>query len=325
MLDLLTFGEALVEVMRTEIDQPLDRPGLFTGPYPSGAPFIFAAQAARLGLRAGVVGAVGDDAFGRCMLDQMRADGIETRGVKVLPERTTGVAFISYNADGTRDFVFHAKHAASGQITPDMLDPALFEGLRCLHITGSALSLNAGALATGHRALELARAAGARITFDPNIRPQLMPPQLAREAFQPFVDAAEVLLPTVSEMTLLTGETQMRTAAERLRQRRSDLIIVVSRGSDGCTIYDAATPDGLHLPAFPVIEVDPTGAGDCFDAGFLSRWLAGDSLRDAARYGNACGALAVTVRGPMAGAKTAAEVEAFMEKHGSRKPRICEG
>lgn len=325
-LDLLTFGEALVEVMRTGVDQPLDSPGTFTGPYPSGAPFIFTAQAARLGLRVGAIGAVGDDAFGRCMLDQMKADGIESRGVRVLPDRTTGVAFVAYNADGSRDFVFHARHAASGQLSVGMLDPALFDRLRCLHIMGSTLSMSNDALNTGLRALEMAQAAGAKISFDPNLRPQLLAPDLAREAFQPFVAAADVLLPTVTELNLLTGIASVRDAAAKLIADKPSRIIVVTRGSDGCTVYSANHPDGIHVSGFPVIEVDPTGAGDCFDAGFLARWLAGDSLRDAARYANACGALAVTAKGPMAGAKTAVEVAAFLSRHShGRTPRICEG
>src|SRR5262245_8325337 len=111
-LDILTFGEALVEIMRAERDQPLDRAGTFLGPYPSGAPFIFAAQAARLGARVTAVGCVGDDAFGRCLLNQLTQDGVDPRGLHVLSTHATGVAFIAYNADGSRDFVFHVAQAA---------------------------------------------------------------------------------------------------------------------------------------------------------------------------------------------------------------------
>jgi sugar/nucleoside kinase (ribokinase family) len=68
------------------------------------------------------------------------------------------------------------------------------------------------------------------------------------------------------------------------------------------------------VPGFDVEEIDPTGAGDCFDAGFLVSWLEGAGPLSAARFANACGALAVTARGPMAGAKTRTEVEAFMQK-----------
>jgi fructokinase len=148
-LDLLTFGEALVEVMRTEIGQPLDRPALFTGPYPSGAPFIFAVQAARLGAQVGAIGTVGEDAFGKCLIDQLVVDGVDTRGVASLKTHTTGVAFVAYNHDGSRDFVFHAKAAAAGQLSASMLKPALFDGLKCLHIMGSTLSMHEDALEMG--------------------------------------------------------------------------------------------------------------------------------------------------------------------------------
>ena len=60
-MEIIAIGEILVEVMRTEVDQPLDRPALFTGPYPSGAPAIFASQAARLGHKTGMIGAIGRD------------------------------------------------------------------------------------------------------------------------------------------------------------------------------------------------------------------------------------------------------------------------
>ena len=87
-IDILTIGEALVEVMRADIGQPLNTPGPFTGPYPSGAPFIFAVQAARLGMKTAAIGSVGADAFGDCLLDQLRSDGVITAGVRRTPRST---------------------------------------------------------------------------------------------------------------------------------------------------------------------------------------------------------------------------------------------
>jgi sugar/nucleoside kinase (ribokinase family) len=310
-LDILTVGEALVEVMRTAVGQPLDRPGLFTGPYPSGAPFIFAAQAARLGAHVAAVGAVGQDAFGKCLLDQLQADGIDARGVRVLSTHTTGVAFVAYAADGSRDFVFHFRHAAAGQLSPDLLDTALFEGLGALHLMGSTLSIHAGALQTGLRALELAQSAGARFSFDPNLRPQLMPVEQAREAFDLFVRAADVILPTAEEAQLLTGQPTLAQAVDTLLSSKPGKVVIITQGRDGCTVY--TRHEAHRIPGFGVEEVDPTGAGDCFDAGFLVRWLAGDSVTDAARFANACGALAVTAQGPMAGARRLDEVRAFIQ------------
>jgi sugar/nucleoside kinase (ribokinase family) len=312
-LDILTFGEALAEIMRPDVDQPLDVPGPFVGPYPSGAPFIFAVQAARLGARVAGIGAVGDDAFGKGFIEYLHADGVDTSGVKTLNGYATGVAFIAYAGDGSRDYVFHVRHAAAGQLTPDMLDERLFDGLRLLHLTGSTLSINEQSLATGLRALHLAQQTGAKFSFDPNIRPRLMPVEQAREAFAPFVEAADVILPTEDEVCLLTGAPTLEEAAAALLQARPDRIVIVTHGKEGCTIYAAGTIQ--HIPGYTVDEVDPTGAGDCFDAGFLLRWLAGDSLADAAQFGNACGALAVTAKGPMAGAQRLATVEAFMRSN----------
>jgi tagatose kinase len=312
-MDILTFGEALAEIMRTDVDQPLDTPGPFVGPYPSGAPFIFAVQAARLGAKVAGVGAVGDDAFGTGFIEYLRADGIDTSGIKTMHGYTTGIAFIAYGSDGSRDYVFHMRHAAAGQLTPDMLDTRLFDDLRLLHLTGSTLSMNEQSLAVGLRALELAQAAGAKFSFDPNIRPRLMPVERARAAFAPFVEAADVILPTEDEALIFTGASTLEDAAAALLKNRPDRIVVVTHGKDGCTIYAAGST--FHVRGYTVEEIDPTGAGDCFDAGFLVRWLAGDSLADAARFGNACGALSVTAKGPMAGAQKLATVEAFIRSN----------
>ena len=307
-LDILTIGEALVEIMRTGIDQPLDQPGPFVGPYPSGAPFIFAVQAARLGLNSAAIGSVGADAFGECLLNQLKSDGVVSGGIRHLPEQTTGIAFVAYNADGSRDYVFSL--GAGGHITSDMLDPALFEGLRCLHLMGSTLSMSGSVLTVCKEALVMALEAGALISFDPNLRPELLPAEEARIAFAPFIDAADIFLPTETELLQLINASTTEEAIEELLRARPDRKIVVTRGAAGCSVY---TKDALmDISGYAADEIDPTGAGDCFDAGFLAGLLEGKSLREAAQLANACGALAVSAKGPMAGAKSRAIVENFM-------------
>ena len=307
-LDILTIGEALVEVMRTGVDQPLNQPGPFSGPYPSGAPFIFAVQAARLGMKTAAIGSVGADAFGDCLLQQLAADGVSRDGVRQHHDQPTGVAFVSYQADGSRSFVFSL--GAGGNLTTDMLQPALFDGLRCFHIMGSTLSMSAEVLGVCREALGMALDAGALISFDPNLRPELLPPDEARLAFADFMAAADILLPTEAELLALTGAKTVGDAVTDLLAQKPERLIVVTRGAEGCTVYSA---DGhANVPGYAVEEIDPTGAGDCFDAGILSELLAGKSSAEAARLANACGALAVGAKGPMSGAKSRAEVEAFI-------------
>lgn len=309
-LDILTFGEALVEIMRPGIDQPLDISGTFEGPFPSGAPFIFAVQAARLGAKVGAVGAVGDDAFGRNILNQLIADGVATDGVRVLTEHATGAAFVAYNADGSRDFVFHIKGAAAGQLSPELLTHDLFAGLKCLHIMGSSLSIHDSALKMGYRAIELAKDEGAKISFDLNVRPQLLAGKDIDTLFAPFLDVADILFATDEEAMTVTGAETLDNAISQLMGDHDKRIIVIHQGKAGCTVY--SNGESHREDGFTVEEVDPTGAGDCFDAGFLVKWLEGAPLADCARFANACGAFAVTERGPMAGAKSLLEIERLL-------------
>lgn len=311
-LDILTFGEALVEIMRTEVGQPLNKPGLFTGPYPSGAPFIFAMQAARLGAYVAAYGSVGQDAFGQCLLNQMQIDQIDTRGIHRLSSHATGVAFVAYNEDHSRDFVFHIKQAAAGQIHADMLLPDHFVGLKALHIMGSTLSIHDEALQMGLRAMQMAQEAGAIVSFDPNLRPQLMPNEHAKERFKAFIESADLVMPTSDELIWLTGARTPAEAIDSLLDMRPGRILVATNGAKGCTVYTSEDRQGIQAPGFSVTEVDPTGAGDCFDAGFLVRWLATGDTAEAARFANACGALAVTKAGPAEGAHHLADVEAFI-------------
>ena len=81
MAEIMTMGEIIVEIMRGEVDSPLDKAGIFKGPYPSGAPAIFIDTVARLGHKAAIVGGVGDDDFGKCLIDRLEGDGVDCSSI----------------------------------------------------------------------------------------------------------------------------------------------------------------------------------------------------------------------------------------------------
>ena len=134
ILDVITIGECLVEIMRDKRDVPHSVPGTYLGPYPSGAPAIFADACARLGLKVGIIGAVGKDDFGKLLLDRLKGDGVDVSRMKVLEDNTTGVAFVTYFSSGSRQFIYHIKHAAAGQIFPEDVDLDYVGGSRLLHL-----------------------------------------------------------------------------------------------------------------------------------------------------------------------------------------------
>jgi sugar/nucleoside kinase (ribokinase family) len=305
MLDVITVGEALVEIMRPDQDQPLDKPGLFHGPFASGAPAIFAVAAARLGISTGLISGVGDDAFGRLLRRRLKDEGVELSGLQTVPGYSTGMAFVGYTAGGRREFVFHLRHSASGAIDSHNLVADYFSGVHWLHLSGSALALSESGRSASSRALELSSAAGGRLCLDPNLRPELMPLAEARAALAPYLAAADLVLPTAEEARALTAVNDDNQAA-RLLLGEKDRIVVFKRGAKGCSVFTQNSR--LDVKGFAVEEIDPTGAGDCFNAAFISGLESGWELERVAQFANAAGALAVTQQGPMEGAPTAEQI-----------------
>ncbi len=299
MAEIISMGEALVEIMREKVGAGLDSPEVFIGPYPSGAPAIFADCAARLGGEVAYIGTVGKDDFGRVISERLEVDGVDTRHLLVSEVATTGVAFVAYFEDGSRKFIYHIKDAASGIIEPDRISPSIFSEGGFLHINGSALSVNTSWQETIYQSIKAAHNKGMKVSFDPNLRPEILGAEKVRELCQPVLDRVYIVFPSGEEATMLTGEDNSEKAVQVLLSRSAE-IVVLKRGVQGCSIYTAE--ERVDVPAFQVEEVDPTGAGDCFDAAFLVGCLRGLKLRECGRFANAVGALAVTKRGPMEGA-----------------------
>jgi len=307
---IVSMGEALVEVMRPAAGAPLDQEGTFSGPFASGAPAIFAVAAARLGYPVRFIGSVGQDAFGRLLRLRLQAEGVDVSGLQTAAGYATGVAFVAYALDGNREFVFHLRHSAAGVMPLEGVDPDLFTNVGWLHISGSTLALNESCRAACWRAVELTKAAGGRVSFDPNLRPELLPLEQVEPIFSSFLEAADILVPTAGEAQALAGIADDDRAAQVLLGD-SDKILVYKRGAAGCSVY--AGGKRLDVPGFKVREVDPTGAGDCFNAAFLVGLEENWPLEQAARFACAAGALAVTKQGPMEGAPSRREVEALVQ------------
>jgi len=307
--EIIAIGEALVEIMRKHIDDPLDTPSDFIGPFPSGAPAIFADQAARLGHKVSFIGAVGDDDFGTCILRRLETDGTDISLCPRIPDRATGVAFITYFASGNRRFLYHIAHAAAGQMPT--VEPDHFRNVKFLHICGSSLSVSETMRSTCYQAVNFTKAAGGRVSFDPNIRPELLSGEAAlRDLGGPVLEASHIVLPSGREAELLTGIADADTACKALLEMGPE-IVVLKRGAKGCTVMTKG--EDIDVPAFQVDAVDPTGAGDCFDAGFVVGVLKNLPLEEVGRLANACGALGATRRGPMEGAFHRAVVDDFIE------------
>lgn len=304
---IVVIGEILVEIMADRTGAGFAEPLALTGPFPSGAPAIFIDQVARMGQPCAIVSKVGDDDFGRMNTDRLAADGVDISAVGIDPDRPTGSAFVRYRADGTRDFIFNIRHSACGTLPDSDAARAVLAGARHLHVMGSSLSspeivaLNLGAART-------IKGRGGTLSFDPNLRKEILDSPGMRDAMQEFLGLTDLFLPSGDELFLLTDARDEPGAIAELRAR-GITTIVHKLGSRGVRHHDAQGT--RRQPAFTVEEVDPTGAGDCFGGAFTALWLRGADTGRALTLAAAAGALAVTMRGPMEGAATLATLEAF--------------
>jgi len=303
-------GDLLVEIMRPEVGDRLDVPGVFLGPFPSGASGIFIDAAARLGLESLFIGAVGNDDFGNLIRKRLQDDGVDTSHITVKENYATGVAFVTYFDDGSRKFIFHLANAATGQIYKEDFNPGYLSDLSYLHVIGSTLSTNDNCAEACLQAMEYTLQNGGKISFDPNFRPELINEEEVKNFFEPVIRKSHIVFPTEEEIRVLTGNNDLDQACEKLLTLGPE-IVVIKQGSLGSSVY---TKNEKHsVAAFDVTEIDPTGAGDCYCAGFLTGLLKGLSLQETAKFANAVGALAVTKKGPMEGAPIFEEVNDLLK------------
>lgn len=308
---ILTIGEILVEIMATDRGEGFREPISLLGPFPSGAPAIFIDQAARFGQPAAIIGCVGDDEFGRLNLDRLAADGVDIRAVAVDPDAATGSAFVRYRPDGTRAFVFNIKHSASGCISLETAARSVIARTDHLHVMGTAL-FSPAIVEVVLDAAKAVKARGGTISFDPNLRPEMLGLPGLRDACETLFRRCDLFLPSGAELALFTEAKEARDAVAEILGR-GVRAIVHKHGAAGATYHDTVTT--LHQPGFPVEEIDPTGAGDCFGATYVCCWLRGMTAARSLAYAAASGACAVTRQGPMEGAASQAELDAFILSH----------
>jgi sugar/nucleoside kinase (ribokinase family) len=308
MAEIWTMGEMLVEIMRPRTGLSLNEAAEFLGPFPSGAPAIFIDTVARLGHSAGIIGGVAEDDFGRCILDRLHSDGVDLRFVEKMPNRATAVAFVTYFQDGSRKFIYHidgTPAAAARFPKAAAVDTAAF-----FHVMGCSLMINDSFRAEIFNAVETFHNTGTRISFDPNIRSELLGGRDLMDIVGPVLQRSSVLLPGEAELRLLGGHQDLMKSVEVLFANPILEMIVLKRGKQGASIFTREKV--LEIPAFRIHEVDPTGAGDCFDAGYLCGLLERKSLEECGKLAAAAGALNAAAFGPMEGKISPKTVQELM-------------
>jgi 2-dehydro-3-deoxygluconokinase len=173
----------------------------------------------------------------------------------------------------------------------------MIRAARVLHVSGISQGISNSACDTVFAAIDIARAAGVEISYDPNLRLKLWSLHRARAVILATLPQARFFIPSIDDARVLSGLDQPEDIA-RWCLDKGATGLVLKLGPAGALVADG---DRLvPIPGYKVATVDATGAGDCFDGAFLSRIIAGDHIVDAARYANAAAALTTTGYGAVA-------------------------
>jgi sugar/nucleoside kinase (ribokinase family) len=245
-----------------------------------GAGANTAAWLADRGVDATLVARAGDDAAGRAAVAELAAAGVQP-AVAVDAEAPTATVVVLLGPDGQRTML--SDRGAAAALAPG--DVPSLDGVDHLHVSGYVLR-DPGSRAAGLAALAGARTAGASTSVDPQATGTLTA-ALLRD-----LGGIDLLLPSAAELAVLTGSPDPRSAVSLLDCCAA---VVVTSGAAGASWVDR---DGVRTAAAPAADlVDPTGAGDAFDAGVIAAWLTGAGPEAALAAGCAAGAEAVSRRG----------------------------
>ncbi len=328
-LDVVTLGRISVDLYGEQWGGRLEDVASFAR-YLGGCPANIAVGCARLGLASALVSAVGDEHMGRFLLEELARNGVETRGVRIDPERPTALVILGIRDRDTFPLVFFRENCADGAMDADSVDAELVAAARCLVVTGTHFS-KPNLERASRRAMEIARESGARIVLDVDYRPVLWglaPRALGEERYVPspqvtahlqrIVPDCDVIVGTEEEIRIAGGSEDVRAALVRLRELAPRALLVLKLGARGAVAFPDAIParieEGVHHPGFPVEVYNVLGAGDAFMAGLLSGLLRDLPLRECLERANACGAIVVSRHGCAPAMPTAAELEHFLKR-----------
>jgi ribokinase len=254
-----------------------------------------AVAAARLGAKVALVGRVGDDEWGSSLVENLKSEGVDTRGVGVDSDAATGIAVITIDAEGENTIV--GSPGANAELSPDHISE------NASVIAGASVVLSQLEVPQATVAAAAGLASG---TF-------ILNPAPAQDLPESLLERVDILVPNRTELATLSSKGAVDgfdQVASAVRALDSPGATVVTLGSRGALIVGDG--DVRHIPALPVNAIDTTGAGDAF-CGALAVSLSRAMRLDAAvRFASAAGALATTRRGAQAGLPSRDDVEALL-------------
>ena len=301
--DVVALGELLIDF--TEHGQSEQGNPLWEA-NPGGAPCNVLAMLNKLDRKTAFIGKVGNDVYGRQLIETVTSAGIEASALLVDPEVHTTLAVVHTFENGDRDFSFYRNPGADMMLTANDLPMSMLQDCRIFHF-GTLSMTHEGVREATVQAVQYAKACGALISFDPNLRPPLWSALAdARTQIGWGMKHSDIVKIADNELEFLTGETDFDKGAAILRGWFPNIrMLNVTAGADGSYCYYENTR--VYVPAFLLGgTIETTGAGDTFCACVLHDVLNNGlddrteaSLKSMLRFANAAAYLVTTKKGAL--------------------------
>jgi 2-dehydro-3-deoxygluconokinase len=302
-LDVLCLGEALIEFNQI----PDDTNNTYRSGY-GGDTSNTAVAVARQETSSGFLSKVGNDPFGIKLLELWKREGVDCTYVLQHPEFPTGIYFVTHDENG-HHFSYYRKGSAASQMTPEDVTADVVSQSKVLHLSAITQAISASSRETAFAAIHQARKSGVKISYDTNLRLKLWPLNQARDVINQVVPMCDVLLPSLDDVTSLTGLQEPKKIIDYYLKLGAKLV-VLKQGEQGVLVADGHNESCISGHA--VKTIDATGAGDTFDGAFLSEWIRSNDPFKAAEYANAAAALSTTRYGAVNSIPNRTEVELFL-------------
>ena len=310
MPKVITFGESMV-VFAPESYGALRYENQFKARL-AGAESNTAIGLSKLGVDAAWMSRVGADEFGHYVLNNIRAEGVDTKGAIIDPDHRTGIMFKQREYGGETSVFYYRENSAASHLEPEDLKPSWFEGADILHLTGITPVLSDSCRETVLTACRMAREAGVKVSFDPNIRKKLIHGQNDTDALRELTLTADIVMMGIDEADYLFDVREIPDILRLMLEKGNARYIAVKDGGNGAVVASREQPEGIRIPPYPVKPLETVGAGDGFNAGFLAGLLQGKSLEDAGRMGGIVGAMATQTVGDCDGYPDGDRVERML-------------
>lgn len=267
-----------------------------------------AIAAARQGARVAYVTRLGDDEFGRQFLELWKREGVDASGVDIDAEAHTAVYFITHGPGG-HVFSYLRKGSAASCMKPDRLPLELIASAKYFHTSGISQAISESACDSVFAAIGAARAAGARVVYDCNLRLRLWPAARAGAVIRATIALADYFLLSMEDAQALCGLRDPDAILDWCHGAGTR-VVALKLGADGVIASDSTRRE--RLQGIKVDCVDATGAGDCFAGALMARLAAGGDFWESLRYANAAAALATTGYGAVTPLPRPGQVEELL-------------